>query len=135
MLSHVKPSSLAEKRLRQLYRQLNIADQETLLRFAEFLAQSNSVQLSEPPAIFPTPESIERPGQESVVKAIKRLRATYPMIDPERLLNETSQLMSAHVIHGKAAELVINELEAVFQQHYLRLKAEFEQQQAPVIIN
>lgn len=135
MLSPVKSTSSAEKRLRQLYRQLNTADQETLLRFAEFLAQSSSVQPYETWVVFPTPEYIERPVQESVVKAIKRLRATYPMLDPERLLNETSQLMSAHIIQGKAAELVINELEAVFQQHYLRLKAEFEQQQAPVIIN
>jgi hypothetical protein len=75
---------------------------------------------------FPTPENIPRPEQENVVKAIKRLTATYPMVPRERLLNETSSLMTAHVIHGKAATVVIDELEVMFVQHYTTLKTEFE---------
>lgn len=118
--------SAEEKRLRKLYRNLNPQDQVALLRFAEFLAVS-STPVAEPMVEFPQPENISRPTQESVVKAIKRLVATYPMVDRERLLNETSSLMTAHVIHGKAAVDVIDELEALFGQHYAILKAEFEQ--------
>lgn len=118
--------STEEKRLRKLFRELNAQDQASLLRFAEFLSASPSddvVAMSE----FPDPESIPRPEQESVVKAIKRLTATYPMIDRDRLLNETSNLMASHVLHGKAALDVIDELEALFEQHYATLKNEFEQ--------
>ena len=62
-----------------------------------------------------------------MVKAIKRLTATYHMIDRDRLLNETSSLMTAHVIHGRKAAEVIDELEVLFQRHYQELKADFEQ--------
>lgn len=118
--------SSEEKRLRKLYRELNPQDQAALLRFAEFLAASPSVDV-EPMTEFPEPEAIPRPTQESVVKAIKRLTATYPMIERDRLLNETSNLMAAHVLHGRTAVEVIDELELMFEQHYTMLKTEFEQ--------
>ncbi|HRJ52945.1 MAG TPA: hypothetical protein PLE99_09260 [Candidatus Thiothrix moscowensis] len=128
MLPGLPPQSgsAEEKRLRKLYRELNPQDQASLLRFAEFLAASSSNPV-EPMTVFPEPEAIERPQQESVVKAIKRLTATYPMIERDRLLNETSSLMTAHVIHGKTASAVIDELEAMFERHYLELKANFEE--------
>ncbi len=127
MLPGMPPSvgSAEEKRLRKLYRNMSSNDQATLMRFAEFLAGSPTPDL-EPMTEFPSPESIQRPEQESVVKAIKRLTATYPMIPRERLLNETSSLMAAHVIHGKSATVVIDELEVMFAQHYTTLKTEFE---------
>jgi len=114
-----------EKRLRKLFRSMNPQDQASLLRFAEFLAASPS-EVTETMTEFPQPEAIPRPEQESVVKAIKRLTATYPMVDRDRLLNETSSLMTAHVIHGKAAAHIIDELELMFERHYSILKAEFE---------
>lgn len=120
--------SADEKRLRKLFRAMNAQDQVALLRFAEFLVASPSEELA-PPAEFPLPETIERPQQESVVKAIKRLTATYPMVDRDRLLNETSSLMTAHVIHGKSAPAVIDELEVLFERHYLELKNLFTQKQ------
>jgi len=115
-----------EKRLRKLFRSMKQHDQASLLRFAEFLAAEPGVT-AEPMTIFPEPEKQPRPETESVVKAIKRLTAAYPMIGRDRLLNETSGLMTAHVIHGKAAAAVIDELEAMFDKHYNLLKAEFEQ--------
>lgn len=118
--------SSEEKRLRKLYRELNPQDQAALLRFAEFLAASPSVDV-EPMTEFPEPEAIPRPAQESVVKAIKRLTATYPMVERDRLLNETSNLMAAHVLHGRTAVEVIDELEVLFEQHYITLRTEFEQ--------
>ncbi|MBU0656765.1 MAG: hypothetical protein KJ914_16710 [Gammaproteobacteria bacterium] len=118
--------SSEEKRLRKLFRELNPQDKASLLRFAEFLAASPSEDI-EPMTEFPVPEAMPRPEQESVVKAIKRLTATYHMISRDRLLNETSNLMAAHVLHGKAAAAVIDELEILFEQHYITLKTEFEQ--------
>lgn len=121
--------SADEKRLRKLFRAMNTQDQSALLRFAEFLAASPS----EEPALsaeFPLPEVIERPQQESVVKAIKRLTATYPMVDRDRLLNETSSLMMAHVIHGRTAPDVIDELEVLFERHYVELKTAHEKMQS-----
>jgi uncharacterized protein YccT (UPF0319 family) len=114
-----------EKRLKQWFRAMNAQDQATLLRFAEYLVSHPHNNL---PAIqvFPEPELIPRPEQESVVKAIKRLVASYPMIERDRLLNETSQLMSAHVIHGKSANIIIDELEILFKTHYEQLKQAFE---------
>ena len=122
--------SADEKRLRKLYRDMCSQDQATLMRFAEFLAGSPTLEL-EPMTEFPTPEAIPRAEQESVVKAIKRLTATYPMIPRERLLNETSSLMTAHVIHGKPATVVIDELEMMFTQHYTTLKTQFEEKETP----
>ena len=64
------------------------------------------------------PDIIPRPDKESVVKAIKRLRATYHMLDQNRLFNETSQHMTSHLLHGKPAAEIIDELEAMFARHY-----------------
>jgi hypothetical protein len=125
------PQSLAsgsstEKQLRQLFKQLSATDQQSLLSFAEFLV-NRAVHTTPALTEFPLPETIERPAQESVVKAIKRLTATYPMITRDLLLNETSNLMSAHVIQGRAAADIIDELEMVFAKHYKQLKQQFEQ--------
>ena len=114
-----------EKRLRELFRRLNERDQETLLRFADFLV--SSAIADNPMTEFPEPEPIARPEQESVVKAIKRLTATYPMINKDKLLHQTSDLMAAHLINGRSAVDVIDELEQMFIKHYEQLKSEFEQ--------
>jgi len=57
-----------------------------------------------------------------VVKAIKRLRETYPMVDRAKILHDTSACMTKHLVHGKPAAEVIDELEALFQNHYQALK-------------
>jgi hypothetical protein len=49
------------------------------------------------------------------------------MIARDLLLNETSALMSAHVIQGRTAVDIIDELERVFAKHYQQLKQQFEQ--------
>lgn len=106
----------AEKKLLELFRNLPEAQRQTLLDFADFLASRAAPAEAVP---VPTePVSIERPEQESVIAAIKRLRATYPMIDPEKLLNETAGFMTKHVVHGKPAKEVIDEMEVVFARRY-----------------
>lgn len=114
-----------EKKLRESFAKLNDRDKETLLRFADFLAASSGPHY--PMGEFPEPEAIERPEQESVVKAIKRLATTYPMINRDKLLHQTSDLMTAHLINGRAAAEVIDDLEQLFAGHYAQLKKEFEQ--------
>ena len=56
-----------------------------------------------------------------MVKAIKRLGATYPMLDRSKMLNETSVLMTQHIISGRDVIEVIDELEIMFRRHYEKL--------------
>lgn len=115
-----------EKRLRSLFRELSERDQATLLKFAEFLASSSTVeeQTNQP---CPEPTLSERPATESVIKAIKRLKASYPMLSPESLLSPTSDLMAAHMIKGRPAHEIIDDLEKVFADHYQQFKANWGQ--------
>lgn len=105
-----------EKRLREILDELPEAQATALLEYAEFLAARYGG-----PKEISTPLDIPRPERESVVKAIKRLGATYPMLDRSRMLNETSVLMTQHVIHGRDAIEVIDELEILFRTHYEKM--------------
>ena len=98
----------------KLCRALPPDQQDTLYAFAEFLA-ARAIQT---PREIGAPEPIPRPADEKVVQAIKRLRATYPMLDHSKMLHEISEYMTQHLIMGKPAEDVINALELVFRQHY-----------------
>mgnify|MGYP001109540716 CR=1 FL=1 len=105
-----------EKRLLQLFRRLPPSDRETVLSFAAFLAAR-----APRPELPREPLPIPRPREEKVVHAIRRLRETYPMLDHAKMLNEVSQLMAQHVVQGRAAAEVIDELELLFRAHYERL--------------
>ncbi len=105
-----------DSRLNELYRRLGSGEREMLLAFAEFLAARSGAL--EAPAVPVEPKPIPRPEQESVVAAIKRLSASYHMVDRSKMLHETSSLMSQHVMQGRAAEEVIDELEVLFLRHY-----------------
>jgi len=116
--------SREERRLLGLFQRLDDAGRRTLLDFAEFLADRRSAGEAgreEPPG---EPLKIPRPEKESVVGAMKRLRRTYPMVDPDRLLDEASGLMSAHLLGGRPAREVIDELEALFHRHFRALRGE-----------
>ncbi len=113
-----------EKRLLKLFRKLSEIDQLGLSRYAEYLV--HSAEQGKGPESIPAPERIPRPEKESVVGAIKRLSASYGMLDSPKLLNDTSNLMTQHVMHGKAVVEVIDELEQLFERHYLALLDEFD---------
>jgi hypothetical protein len=102
------------KRLLALLRTLDEADRATLLAFAEFLGSRGREQPQQPQL----PEPLPRPQKETVVGALRRLSATYPMLNKAKLLNETSILMSQHVMQGRNAVEVIEELEVLFRRHY-----------------
>lgn len=104
------------KRLLGLFRSLSEPRQQALVEYAEFLAARES---KDPDAAVPQePLSIPRPEQENVVKAIQRLRQTYPMLDSGSVFTEASAQMTRHLMHGVPANEVIDELERIFLKHY-----------------
>lgn len=107
------------------YLKLDPSDRASLSAFAEFLVQrSDNGQQPEVSVAGPAvPKTIPRPGKETVIGAIRRLSETYYMIDRQDLLTETSSLMSAHIMHGRTASEVIDDLEALFVAHYKRHNA------------
>lgn len=111
-----------EKKLLAIFRKLSAEDAQTLEAFAAFLQQRGP----EEPAEIPTIQDIPRPAEETVVAAIKRLSSTYPMLDNSKALNQTSALMSQHIIQGRAAAEVIDELEQLFRRHYDELQSSLE---------
>lgn len=113
-----------ERQLVKLFKSLDSSNKETLLLFAEFLntrSQSNSTAKETDKTndeVITEPLDIERPEEESVIKAIKRLSTTYPMVNKENILHPISGLMTSHMLQGKEAEKVIDELEVLFLQEY-----------------
>ena len=123
-----------ERKLLKIFKSLSEENQQTLIKFAKFLAdndqgvegpegsaqneKSNNEDLA---SVVSPPNLIERPTKESVIKAIKRLNKTYPMIDKSTLLDRTSGLMTEHLLKGRDAVSVIDELESMFELAYQQL--------------
>jgi hypothetical protein len=103
------------KRLKKIFSELPDADQKSLVDFGEFLLSRVD---RNPPSL--EINIIPRPETESVIAAIKRLTQSYPMLERGQLFNETSHLMTQHVMQGRSAPEVIDELEALFTKHYHR---------------
>ena len=119
-VANIGKMTAAERRLLASFRKLGDADRETLQKFADFLAGNTA----ESEAPKPTePVAIPRPEKESVIKAVKRLTATYPMIDTKEIFHQTSSLMNQHLLNGKAANEVIDELELLFRQTWEKQKS------------
>jgi hypothetical protein len=105
-----------EKKLLKLFNGLGAPERDMLLGFAEYLTvRAEGGQIRQPVA---APLDIPRPENESVVAALKRLSSTYHMVDDPRLLNEASALMSQHVMQGRDAEQVIDDLQMLFDKFY-----------------
>lgn len=105
-----------EQELLSIYKKLSATEQASVLSFAKFLQNESSdnneiVELEKP-------LDISRPQSENVVIAIKRLSATYPMINTSAVLDQAAKLMTEHMLHGKDVKLVIDELELLFSEHY-----------------
>jgi hypothetical protein len=134
--SNPAPTVSPEQRLIGLFSRLDAADRHTLLAFAEFLAAGGTQSLATPTLLETPPDSspfqpqkphpLPRPGQEKVIAAIRRLTLTYPMLDHSPMLHETTAMMSAHVLQGRPAAQVIDDLEALFQQRYQDYCATFD---------
>lgn len=99
--------------LQQLFDGMTKQGQQALLDYAAYLQQRYPAEQSSH-----EPQLIPRPAEESVVAAIKRLGKTYPMLDRQALLHETSTFMMQHMMQGREAQLVIDDLEVYFQGQY-----------------
>ena len=105
------------KALADLFNALDKERQESLFDYAEFLlSKGGTVQ-----GPIDEPLAIPREENETVVGAIKRLKLTYPMIDSMKVFAVASDLMTDHMVKGRDAEEVINEIEALFEATYQKL--------------
>ncbi len=104
----------SEKKLLEQYQALPDEAKKSLSDFCEFLTDKYSETTSE----VATPKDIPRPANESVVLAMRRLSETYYMLNKDNLLHEASSLMSQHILQGREAEEVIDELEELFKKFY-----------------
>ena len=102
-------------KLQLLAQKLSEDEQKTLLDYAEFMVSRSTHQ---PEPVSTVPLDIPRPEQESVVEAMRRLSKTYVMLNMDKLLHEASGLMSEHIMHGRDAVEVIDELQCLFDRHY-----------------
>jgi len=118
MLSPQTPSPQQQELLR-LFRRLDERARDSLLDFARYLAarQAPDGTQETPPA---EPLGLPRPEEETVVAAMRRLSRNYPMLNKDELLHQAAALMNAHVMQGRSAAEVIDELEALFQAAWRR---------------
>jgi hypothetical protein len=108
----------SQRQLLKLFAKLDKANQQHVLAFMEFLAsRDQSADTPSRTAVIEAPV-VERPENESVIGAIKRLSKSYSMVDKDDVLHETSDLMTSHVLKGRPAGEVIDELEMLFYRHY-----------------
>jgi hypothetical protein len=110
------------KQLVDIFEYLPAPQQKTLVEFAEFLKS----RAPAPKTLISEPVNIPRPETESVIAAIKRLTATYPMIDRSAMFNETSDLMMQHTMSGRKAMDVIDELQVVFDRKFKKISESIE---------
>jgi hypothetical protein len=110
-----------ERQLVKIFKSLDSANKDALVAFAEFLqirSMPDTSELQNKQLPSTEPLDIPRPDKESVIKAIKRLSDTYPMVDKENILHPITDLMTAHMLQGKKANDVINELQEIFFKEY-----------------
>ena len=105
-----------ESKLLNIFSDLDENDQSSIVSFAEFLLEK--AKQDGRLIVVDKPVEISRPEEERVVAAIKRLSATFPMLKKNSMLNETAALMSEHILKGRKAEDVIDELETLFNVRY-----------------
>jgi hypothetical protein len=63
-----------------------------------------------------------------VVGAVKRLKGKYHMIESMSVFSEASSLMTDHMVKGRDAVEVIDEMEILFEKAYKKLLREFDDQ-------
>ena len=104
-----------KKKFLDIWARLGSDDRSALLAFAQFLDTRAAESRSETAAV---PLDIPRPADETVIAAIRRLSESYPMLNKDTMLHEVSGLVTQHMMQGRGAVEVIDELEVVFQRHY-----------------
>ena len=113
-------ASPEQRELVMLFRRLDTQGRASLLDYARFLASTRASAKPEAPGLPVEPLGLVRPEQETVVEAMRRLSRNYPMLEKDELLHRAAALMSAHVLQGRAAAEVIDDLEALFAEAWER---------------
>ena len=106
-----------KKSLIEIFETLDAERQASLFDFAEFLQSKGDLVVKE----MGNPVEIPRPDKETVVGAIKRLKETYPMIDSMKVFSSASELMTDHMVKGRDAVEVIDEMEKIFEDFYAKI--------------
>ena len=101
-----------------LVERLDGADRRTLLEFARFLAARRGATR------VPARVDLRRPASETVVQAVKRLNASYPMLERRKLVARVGVLLSTHMAEGRDAAIVIDELEALYAAAHREVRGE-----------
>jgi hypothetical protein len=106
-----------------VFRNLNKANKFTLTQFAKFL-QSQQTDGEEP--VSQEPLDLPKPEDETAVKALKRLKKSYPMIDADMsLLDDASRLLMEKITGTPDPEVIVK-LEALFVERFKRWQLEQE---------
>ena len=117
-----------QEKILDVFERLSAADRDAATSFAEFLLSRSATRVTTSPPVaavstaIPEPEPLPRPAEERVVAAVKRLSKTYFMLDKSKMLGATSDLVTQHIMHGREAAEIIDELEQVFTDQYQQLK-------------
>lgn len=104
------------KQLQALLNDLSDVDRMAVIAFAEYLHHRQ--QSTELNCEVRTLSPMARPVDERVPAALRRLRLMYPMLDASDLLAEASDLLSQHLMLGRSASVVIDDMELLFLRHY-----------------
>lgn len=110
------------KSLIEIFDMLDAERQASLFDYAEFLQSKGGLVVKE----VGEPMDIPRPDGETVVGAIKRLKQTYPMIDSMKVFSSASELMTEHMVKGRDAVEVIDEMEKIFEDFYSKMLKELQ---------
>ncbi len=118
----LSPPSLSpqQQELLRLFRRLDERARESLLDFARYLAERAGAEAVAGEDVPGEPLGLPRPDKETVVAAMRRLSRNYPMLNKDELLHQAAALMNAHVMQGRPASEVIDELENLFQTAWRR---------------
>ena len=117
-----------QERILDIFEKLSPTDRDAAASFAEFLLSRSGTRVATSAPLpaahteVPEPEPVPRPAEERVVAAVKRLSKTYFMLDKSKMLGATSDLVTQHIMQGREASDVIDELEQVFTDQYQQLK-------------
>jgi len=100
-----------------LYEAMDDERKISLGDFADFLyAQADPIS-----KIISPPEESDRPEEETVVGAVKRLKTQYHMIESMAVFSAASVLMTDHMVKGRDVTEVIDEMEILFEEAYKKL--------------
>ncbi len=109
----------------ELYESMDDERKRSLCDFADYLyAKADPISKE-----VPAPSEILRPESETVVGAVKRLKATYHMVESMSVFSAASALMMDHMVKGRDVVEVIDEMEILFEDSYNKLIQDDDEQE------